>query len=47
MKTYLADHSDAKVALDQLACARGWFATYNVVGVSKALEDSTRADSTA
>jgi sn-glycerol 3-phosphate transport system substrate-binding protein len=43
MKTYIADHPDAKVALDQLAYARGWFATYNVVGVRKALEDGAQA----
>jgi sn-glycerol 3-phosphate transport system substrate-binding protein len=43
MKTYLADHPDAKVALDQLAYARGWFATHNVVGVRKALEDGVQA----
>ena len=43
MKTYLADHPDAKVALDQLAYARGWFATYNVVGVRKAMEDGVQA----
>ena len=43
MKTYLAEHPDAKVALDQLAYARGWFATYNVVGVRKAMEDGVQA----
>jgi len=43
MKTYMAEHPDAKVALDQLAYARGWFATYNVVGVRKALEDGVQA----
>jgi len=43
MKAYLTDHPDAKVALDQLAYARGWFATYNVVGVRKALEDGVQA----
>jgi sn-glycerol 3-phosphate transport system substrate-binding protein len=43
MKTYIADHPDAKVALDQLVYARGWFATYNVVGVRKALEDGVQA----
>jgi sn-glycerol 3-phosphate transport system substrate-binding protein len=43
MKTYLADHPDAKVALDQLDYARGWFATYNVVGVRRALEDGVQA----
>jgi sn-glycerol 3-phosphate transport system substrate-binding protein len=31
------------VALDQLAYARGWFATYNTVGVRKALEDGVQA----
>ena len=31
------------MALDQLAYARGWFATYNTVGVRKALEDGVQA----
>ena len=43
MKDYLAKFPDAKVALDQLAYARGWFATYNTVGVRKALEDGVQA----
>ena len=43
MKSYLSDHADAKVALDQLAYARGWFSTYNTVGVRKALEDGVQA----
>jgi sn-glycerol 3-phosphate transport system substrate-binding protein len=43
MKDYLAQHPDAKVALDQLAYARGWFATYNTVGVRKAMEDGVQA----
>ena len=43
MKDYLAQHPDAKVALDQLAYARGWFATYNTVGVRKAMEDGIQA----
>ena len=43
MKAYLAAHPDAKVALDQLAYARGWFATFNTVGVRKALEDGVQA----
>ena len=43
MKTFIAEHPDAKVALDQLAYARGWFATYNVIGVRKALEDGVQA----
>jgi sn-glycerol 3-phosphate transport system substrate-binding protein len=43
MKTYLAAHPDAKVALDQLAYARGWFATYDTVGVRKAMEDAVQS----
>jgi sn-glycerol 3-phosphate transport system substrate-binding protein len=43
MKSFMAEHPDAKVALDQLAYARGWFATYNTVGVRKALEDGVQA----
>jgi sn-glycerol 3-phosphate transport system substrate-binding protein len=43
MKEYLAKYPDAKVALDQLDYARGWFATYNTVGVRKALEDGVQA----
>lgn len=43
MKAFVAEHPDAKVALDQLAYARGWFSTYNVVGVRKALEDGVQA----
>jgi sn-glycerol 3-phosphate transport system substrate-binding protein len=43
MKTFMSEHPDAKVALDQLAYARGWFATYNTVGVRKALEDGVQA----
>ncbi|HEY2620531.1 MAG TPA: ABC transporter substrate-binding protein [Acetobacteraceae bacterium] len=43
MKTFMAQHPNAKVALDQLAYARGWFATYNTVGVRKALEDGVQA----
>jgi sn-glycerol 3-phosphate transport system substrate-binding protein len=43
MKTFIADHPDAKVALDQLVFARGWFSTYNVVGVRKAFEDGVQA----
>ncbi len=43
MKAFISDHPDAKVALDQLAYARGWFSTYNVVGVRKALEDGVQA----
>jgi sn-glycerol 3-phosphate transport system substrate-binding protein len=43
MKSYLADHPNAKVALEQLQYARGWFATYDVVAVRKALEDGVQA----
>lgn len=44
MKAFLAEHPDAKVALDQLSAAgRSWFATYNTVGVRKALEDGVQA----
>lgn len=43
MKAFLAEHPDAKVALDQLAYAGPWFATYNTVGVRKALEDQVQA----
>jgi len=43
MKDFLAQHADAKVALDQLAYAKPWFATYNTVAVRKALEDQVQA----
>ncbi|WP_342360991.1 ABC transporter substrate-binding protein [Terrarubrum flagellatum] len=43
MKSFLAEHPDAKVALDQLAYARSWFATYNTTAVRKALEDEVQA----
>jgi sn-glycerol 3-phosphate transport system substrate-binding protein len=43
MKSFMVEHPDAKVALDQLAYARGWFSTYNTVGVRKALEDGVQA----
>lgn len=44
MKEFLAAHPEAKVALDQLnQNGRSWFATYNTVGVRKALEDQVQA----
>lgn len=43
MKDFIAKNPDAKVALDQLAFARPWFATYNTVAVRKALEDEVQA----
>ena len=43
MKQYLQEHSDAKVALDQLVYAVPWFDTYNTVAVRKAMEDQVQA----
>ncbi len=43
MKEFLAKNPDAKVAVDQLAYATPWFATFNTVGVRKALEDQVQA----
>jgi len=43
MKQYLQEHSDAKVALDQLVYAEPWFDTFNVVAVRKAMEDQVQA----
>lgn len=43
MQAYLKQYPDAKVALDQLAYARSWFATYNTVAVRKAMEDQVQA----
>jgi sn-glycerol 3-phosphate transport system substrate-binding protein len=43
MKSYLAEHPNAKVALAQLQYARGWFDTYDTVAVRKALEDGVQA----
>jgi sn-glycerol 3-phosphate transport system substrate-binding protein len=43
MKTYLAAHPNGKVALEQLQYAKPWFATFNTVGVRKALEDQVQA----
>ena len=38
MKSFMAAHPDAKVALDQLQYARGWFSTYDTVAVRKAMD---------
>jgi sn-glycerol 3-phosphate transport system substrate-binding protein len=43
MKEFILKNPDAKVALDQLAYAKPWFATYNTVAVRKALEDEVQA----
>ena len=43
MKSYLAEHADAKVALDQLQYAVPWFDTFSTVAVRKAMEDQVQA----
>ena len=43
MQSYLTEHPDAKVALDQLQYAQPWFATYATVAVRKAMEDQVQA----
>ena len=43
MQAFLTANPDAKVALDQLAFARPWFATYQTVPVRKALGDQVQA----
>ena len=42
-ESYLAEHPDAKVALDQLQYAQPWFSTYATVAVRKAMEDQVQA----
>ena len=44
MVSYLDEHPNAKVALEQLnRYGRGWFATYRTVPVRKAMEDQVQA----
>jgi sn-glycerol 3-phosphate transport system substrate-binding protein len=43
MKQFMADHPDAKIALDQLKFAVPWFDTFNTVAVRKAMEDQVQA----
>ena len=43
MQSYLTEHPDAKVALDQLQYAQPWFATFATVAVRKAMEDQVQA----
>jgi sn-glycerol 3-phosphate transport system substrate-binding protein len=43
MVEFLAKNPDAKIAIDQLAYAKPWFATYKTVAVRKAIEDETQA----
>jgi sn-glycerol 3-phosphate transport system substrate-binding protein len=43
MQKFIADHPDAKIALDQLKYAAPWFDTFNTVAVRKAMEDQVQA----
>jgi len=43
MQKFIADHPDAKIALDQLKYAVPWFDTFNTVAVRKAMEDQVQA----
>lgn len=43
MKTFIAKHPDALKAVEQLKFAQPWIATYNTVGVRKAIEDQMQA----
>lgn len=43
MKEFLAKNPDAKIAIEQLAYAKPWFATYKTVAVRKAIEDELQA----
>lgn len=43
MKAFLEKNPDAKIAVDRLANARPWFATYRTVPVRKAMEDELQA----
>ncbi|HML14087.1 MAG TPA: ABC transporter substrate-binding protein [Xanthobacteraceae bacterium] len=43
MEEFLAKNPDAKIAIDQLAYAKPWFATYKTVAVRKAMEDELQA----
>jgi len=43
MKEFLAKNPDAKIAIEQLAVAKPWFATYKTVAVRKAIEDELQA----
>jgi sn-glycerol 3-phosphate transport system substrate-binding protein len=43
MKEFISKNPDALTALQQLQFAQPWFATYNTVGVRKALEDEVQA----
>ena len=43
MKEFLAKNPDAQTAVEQLAFAKSWFATYKTVAVRKAIEDELQA----
>ena len=43
MQKFMADHPDAKIAIDQLKFAVPWFDTFNTVAVRKAMEDQVQA----
>ena len=43
MQAFTAKNPDAKIAVDQLAYAKPWFATYKTVAVRKAIEDELQA----
>jgi sn-glycerol 3-phosphate transport system substrate-binding protein len=43
MKAFMAKNPDAQIAVDQLAYAKSWFATYKTVAVRKAIEDELQA----
>jgi sn-glycerol 3-phosphate transport system substrate-binding protein len=40
MKQYIAEHPNAKIALDQLKYAQPWYATYETIAVRKAMENN-------
>jgi sn-glycerol 3-phosphate transport system substrate-binding protein len=43
MKQFTAEHPDALIAVQQLAYAQPWFATFNTVAVRQAMEDQVQA----
>lgn len=43
MKEFMAKNPDAQIAIEQLAYAKPWFATYKTVAVRKAIEDELQA----
>lgn len=43
MQAFVAKNPDAKIAVDQLATAKPWFATYKTVAVRKTIEDELQA----